>query len=163
MEQPRSTYCLDTSALINPWKKLYQPDMFGSIWDEHIPFLILCGEIVSSRQVLIELEKQEDDLCKWAQAHKEMFVDDVTARDVTTLMDNYEQLTKGNRNEADPFVIGHAMAATPKLTVVSEEGAGRANERKQNIPFICHENAVRYITFNAFLRETGWHERPKGA
>jgi uncharacterized protein DUF4411 len=153
-------YSIDTGALINPWHKFYQPDMFGSIWKEHIPRLLAAGTLVASRQVLIEIERQEDELCEWCRGYKDHFpeVDDSTAAQVTKLMDTYEKLTTGGRNEADPFVIALAMSRNPVLTVVAEEGGGKPNSKKQNIPYICQEQKVRCITFNAFLRETGWRE-----
>jgi hypothetical protein len=160
MQSPQIIYCIDTGSLINPWHKIYQPDMFITIWNDHLPALFESGQLVSSRQVLIEIEKQEDDLCNWCRDRKEYFeeVDAAVIGHVTMLMDRYQRLTTAGRNEADPFVVALAMARTPHLTVVAEEGSGMPNTRTQNIPFLCQQHAVRCITFNTLLRETGWRE-----
>jgi hypothetical protein len=59
----------------------------------------------SSRQVFIEIERQEDDLCNWCRDRKDYFeeVDETVIRHVTTLMDRYQRLTTAGRNEADPL------------------------------------------------------------
>src|ERR1700730_6453897 len=160
MQSPQTTYCIDTGSLINPWHKIYQPDMFITIWNDHLPALFEGGRLVSSRQCLIEIEKQEDDLWNWWRDRKEYFeeVDAAVIGHVTMLMDRYQRLTTAGRNGAGPFVVALAMPRSPHLTVVAEEGGWMPNARTQNIPFLCQQHAVRCITFNTLLRETGWRE-----
>ncbi|QPS43721.1 DUF4411 family protein [Burkholderia humptydooensis] len=77
-------WCFDTSALIEPWVRLYPPDLFAPIWQK-LTELCEAGDIVAPIDVLHELEKQKDDLHDWAESEaNEMFLDpdrrDVAAR-----------------------------------------------------------------------------------
>ena len=84
-------YSLDTSALIEPWKRLYPYDVFPAFWD-HMAGLFASGGAIMIDQVRIEIEKRDDELQRWVLA---------------------------NAGGADPFVI--ALARTRSLVVVSEE------------------------------------------
>ena len=59
-------WCFDTSALIEPWVRLYPQDIFGPVWVK-LEELIEEGEIGAPQDVLIELERQKDDLHAWAR------------------------------------------------------------------------------------------------
>ncbi len=56
-------YCLDTSALINPWNDYYAPDLAPGYW-RSIPAMVVAGRVVLSEEVREELDKIEDDLRK---------------------------------------------------------------------------------------------------
>ena len=67
-------YCIDTSALIHAWRRSYPYRNFRPIWDK-IDELIEADRLVSPTEVLIELEKRDDDLFCWAKAREAMFID----------------------------------------------------------------------------------------
>ncbi|MCK4820763.1 DUF4411 family protein, partial [bacterium] len=69
-----SGYCIDTSALIDLWRRNYPRDIFKSLWNE-IEDLISYRRLVAPREVLKELEKQDDELLVWAKKNLEMFID----------------------------------------------------------------------------------------
>jgi len=150
-------YSLDTSCLINAWGKNYPPDLFEPLWD-HLDALIDGGIVVASAEVLVELERQADDLHEWCSDRDDMFLDlvDPLQDAVTAIMQEYPKLVATGRNQADPFVIGVAQLRNENLTVVTEEAASRASKNKPKIPFICGEQDIRCITLVDMLRETGW-------
>jgi len=55
------TYCIDTSALIHAWRRSYPIPNFQPIWDR-IDDLIEVGRLLSSKEVLLELQKKDDDI-----------------------------------------------------------------------------------------------------
>jgi hypothetical protein len=87
-----------------------------------------------------------------------MFLDLIEAvqANVTVIERDFPKLLKGNRNMADPFVIGVAQLAVPPLTVVTEERLGQANLERPNIPFVCDAFGAPYCTFIQMLRDTGF-------
>lgn len=108
-------YSLDTSALITAWWRNYPPDVFGPVWD-HMDTLIRNGVVRASREVLTELEKQDDDLCHWCKVREDdLFIDLVEELQdaVTTLLAKYPKLVATGRNKADPFVIALATLSNP--------------------------------------------------
>ena len=66
------TWCFDTSAFIEPWVRLYPPDIFAPVWDK-IEELAEAKVITAPADVLLELEKQKDDLHDWAKARPDLF------------------------------------------------------------------------------------------
>ena len=67
-------YCIDTSALLDGWIRYYPPENFPGLW-ERLDKLMVAGELVSSRQVMFELEKKQDDLYQWAREREDFFID----------------------------------------------------------------------------------------
>lgn len=65
MTDDQAIYCLDTSALINPWNGYYAPDLVHGYWRD-IPRLVREGRVVISEEVREEVSK-EDDLKAWAR------------------------------------------------------------------------------------------------
>ena len=59
-------YSIDTSALLDGWRRHYPPDVFVSVW-ERIEGLIAGGELRATEEVRIELERKDDDVFKWAK------------------------------------------------------------------------------------------------
>lgn len=148
-------YCFDTSALVECWSRSYPPDIFPGLWSK-LDDLVAHRQVLAADEVRVELERQEDDLAKWARARPYMFValDDPIQRATSDVLRQHPLLMKAtkNRNGADPFVI--ATAVVRKLTVVTEEQGG--TETKPKIPSVCQALEVRCIDVLRFLREQGW-------
>ncbi len=73
------------------------------------------GDLGASEEVLLEVEKRDDEVHAWAKARKaKMFVpiDEEQQRHVSSILSKHERLvdTRKNRSAADPFVIALAMA-----------------------------------------------------
>ena len=54
-------YSADTSTFIQPWRKYYPIDVFPSFWDM-MDSLIGRGDLVAIDEVLVELEKKDDEV-----------------------------------------------------------------------------------------------------
>ena len=54
-------YSIDTSAILDGWRRYYPPDTFPGLWDK-LDSLIEEGHLAATEEVLIELEKKDDDV-----------------------------------------------------------------------------------------------------
>ena len=152
-------YCIDTSALIHAWRRAYPIRHFRPVWDQ-IDNLIEQKRLVSSVEVLIELERRDDDLHEWAAERKEMFVDiegdDLQIR-MQEIMGTYPRLvdTRKNRSAADPFVIGLASLFDPPYIVITEEGPTTKIE-KPHIPDVCVAEGIDCIKKLDLIQREDW-------
>ena len=62
-------YSIDTSAILHAWRRSYPPKNFPLFWQK-IDALIKKGELKATEEVLVELEKKDDDVHKWVRARK---------------------------------------------------------------------------------------------
>jgi hypothetical protein len=61
-------YSLDTSGLLDGWVRYYAPEVFPSLWKQ-MEAAAADGTIVAVQDVLLELERQDDDVFAWAKRH----------------------------------------------------------------------------------------------
>lgn len=152
-------YSLDTSALVGAWRRAYPPDVLPSLWDKHLPSLIGAGDLRATREVEIELEQQDDELLRWAQAQKDLFleVDEPVQRSVRQILSSYPKLINphSGRSGADPFVI--ALAHVRGCAVVTEEKPRSLVNPK--IPDVCAAMGIRCMSFLDLIRDQGWRFR----
>ena len=106
------SYCVDTSGWLDGWERHYPPDVFSSLWTR-LDELIEAGEIISSEEVYVELQKKADELHDWVKDRKQMLVPltEEIQRRAAGLLGEYPRLvdTLRGRSKADPFVIATAM------------------------------------------------------
>lgn len=145
------TWCLDTSAFINPWKGYYAPDLAPGYW-RSLPEMLMRGSAVVSEEVREEIERTDDSLWSWAQANISAWhplTDEVQAT-VTEIMARWGRLVDSRklRSRADPFVI--ATAKVVGATVVTSEGRG--TEDKPRIPYVCDQLGVPCVDIFEFVR-----------
>ncbi|MFT3734713.1 MAG: DUF4411 family protein [Rhodocyclaceae bacterium] len=161
-------YIFDTSSIRS--LQHFYPKVFKSIW-EGINSLVATGDLLSTREVLNELERQaiSADVLEWVKANKEIFTtpDSTQLQFVATIFKvqhfqaliGVQQRLKGNP-VADPFVI--ACAQAHKATVVTEEGWLRPSEKltpKANaakIPNVCAHFGIPCIDLEEFMQQQGW-------
>lgn len=147
---------MDTSAFLNAWRRSYPPDVFPSLW-EKVGKLAQEGKLIASEEVLVELEKKDDDVYAWAKQREQMFIpiDGLIQQAVRGILLQYPRLldTRKNRSGADPFVI--ALAQTEKCIVVTGESPSHSEQRPR-IPDVCDALGIRYIDFVQMAREQGW-------
>lgn len=155
-------YSLDTSSLVTAWWRNYPPDVFRPVWD-HMDILIHNGIVRASREVLTELERQDDDLYQWCRVRDDDFFIDLEEdlQDaVTALLAKYPKLVATGRNKADPFVIALATLSKPNpLIIVTEESPSNGSAKRPNIPFICINEGLTTNPFITLLRNTGFKSR----
>jgi hypothetical protein len=152
-------YSFDTSSLVEPWRRAYPPDVFPSLWDDHLPALVASSELRATLEVRMELERQDDDLLAWAVQQDGMFleVDEGVQAAVTEILAAYPNLINPNsgRSGADPFVI--ALARVNGCAVVTEERPRSLINPK--IPDVCAALGIRCINILDVIREQGWSYR----
>lgn len=145
-------YCLDTSALIEPWVRLYPPDVFPPVWRK-LEELVGSGSVRAPVEVLRELGRQSDALYEWACGSDEMFVelDADQALKSKEIVNAFPNLVKPNstKSAADPFVI--ALAEVAKVPVVTYETKARKTEAPK-IPNVCEARGLQVISIVDVLR-----------
>jgi hypothetical protein len=151
-------YSLDTSALIEPWVRLYPPDVFAPVWAA-LETLIESGVVSASVEVKRELARQSDALYDWARARDGFFVevDEPQARKVKEIVNAYPGLVKPNstKSQADPFVIALAEVGGGDVKVVAYEGRAKANAAPK-IPNVCAARKIQVVTLVDVLRAEGF-------
>lgn len=150
-------YSIDTSALLDGWRRYYPPDVFPSVW-QRIDGLISDGRLSATEEVLFELAKKDDEVFEWAKQRSGMFVpiDEQIQRTVASILAEHKKLldTRRGRSGADPFVI--ALAQITKATVVTGERATGSLDRRPNIPDVCAAMGIRQISLLQLFREQRW-------
>lgn len=149
-------YSIDTSAILDGWRRYYPPDRFPSVW-RNIEDLIASRNLCGTEEVLIELKKKDDDVYKWARSQPGLFlaIDELTQKAVAKILSDYPRLVdaRKNRSTADPFVI--AVAQVKDLTVVTGEIASN-NLRKPKIPDICSAMGIKHVRLLELFGLEGW-------
>lgn len=151
-------YSFDTSAFLNSWNRYYPPDLFPSLW-ERFDDLIKSGNIIATEEVLIELERKDDDIYRWALDRRQMFVPmygDIQQAAISILA-QYPRLidNRRNRSGADPFVIALAQIQMEDCAVVTYETHSDSQNRPR-IPDVCAALGIRCINVRQLIQEQGW-------
>jgi hypothetical protein len=145
-------YVFDTNVFIS-LQRLYPPDIFNSLW-EKIENLFEAKVIISSDEVIEEIEKGSDTLVDWAAKRKKCFYpsDENIQLIVRDILKYFAPLVTSAKktNAADPFVI--ALAKQFNCALVTDEKRG-GNDQSPKIPNICERYSIRCIKFFDFLRE----------
>lgn len=148
-------YCLDTSAIVESWWRLYPPDSFPSFW-EKLDEAIDYGQFITPAIVLDELKRKDDDIYEWARRHQGFFIPlGAELQSVQTdIINRFPRLTMQvkNRSLADPWVI--ALAQIKQCPVVSMENPGSNN--KPRIPDVCRHLGIGHIYVVDLIRDLGW-------
>ena len=90
-------YSIDTSAILDAWRRRYPPDVFPAVWvrfDEAID----AGDLGGSEEVLLEIEKRDDEVHEWAKARKaKMFmpIDEEQQRHVSSILSKHDSWIRG--------------------------------------------------------------------
>lgn len=145
-------YCLDTSALIEPWVRLYPPDIFPPVWKK-LEELVGDGSVRAPVEVRRELERQSDKLFEWVCAAEGLFVelDADTAIKSKEIVNAFPTLVKPNstKSQADPFVI--ALAEVSKVPVVTYETKAKQKDAPK-IPNVCEARGLTCVSLVDVLR-----------
>lgn len=149
-------YCIDTSSILEAWRRSYPPDVFGTVWSA-IDELIENHDLYSSVEVMRELEPRDDEVYEWARARNGMFIplDDEIQDCTSEILTTHPRLVgeRANRNHADPFVI--ATARTKGLIVVTEEDPGSAT--RPRIPLVCDSYGIQHMKILEVFQAEGWY------
>lgn len=152
-------YVFDNGPLSALFRNFYRKT-FRTLW-ENFDALVDDGSIISTREVLREIEDSADDaLREWAMRHHHLFTTPTAAEGsfvrkiyaVQHFQHNIEQqkLLKGGKI-ADPFVI--AKAAVDDGIVVTME---KFKENGAKIPNVCKHFKVKCLSLEEFMECEGW-------
>lgn len=98
-------YSVDTSALLDGWRRYYPPDVMPGLWSR-LDDLISDGSLRATEEVLIELERKDDDVHEWAKKRMALFIalDERIQIAVTEILSVHEKLldTRSGRSAAIP-------------------------------------------------------------
>jgi hypothetical protein len=151
-----NVFSFDTSAFINGRRDLLPPEVFPTLWG-NVEEMIAAGQVRSVDVVRDELDVRDDDTCKWARAQPDLFVDLTLEVQKATrqVLRTHPKLmgVGGQRNGADPFVIGFALAYGG--TVVTEERL-QGSVVRPHIPDVCAALAIPWMNLVTFARNQGW-------
>lgn len=117
--------------------------------------MVSVGTLFCSEEVLVELERQDDELTKWAKSQASIFISmDAAIEAAVKRVVAIPNVVKGvsTKHSADPFVVAVAMVRS--ATVVSNEGVGSPQNPK--IPFICGKLGVKHLSLAQFVASQGW-------
>ncbi len=154
-------YCIDTSGLTHGWRDYYPPDIFPALWKD-IEGLIDSGGLISTEEVLKELEIGGDDLYQWALKRTHMFLplDADIQIAVSSILAHPEHSKlihphSYSQTDADPFVI--ATAQVKGCAVISNEKLMLSpSPTKTKIPNVCQDLGIKHLSFLEFVRAEGW-------
>lgn len=150
------TWCIDTSALVEPWTRLYPPDVFAPVWKE-LSAMAHEGLLIAPVEVKLELGRQQDSLYKWACDLDSFFIDEDRAlvEKQYIIVNEHPGLVKPNstKSAADPWVI--ALAELRGIPVVTYEDRARQNAAPK-IPNVCDRRGIATVRLVDVLRARGF-------
>jgi hypothetical protein len=122
---------------MDAWARWYPQKLFPTLWDKW-DNLINEKRLLSSEEVLKEIERKEDALFKWAKERDQMFIplnNDIQSATKTILI-KYPKLvdSRTGKSFADPFVI--ATAQVIGATVITGE-SHEGSSKRPKIPNVC--------------------------
>jgi hypothetical protein len=156
-------YSMDTSG----WtllKRGYPASNFPSLW-RNVDYLAKNNRLISPHEVYAELEKQDDELLKWAKRHKESFLklDDEQVAVGLQIVADYPTLVNPLKQtpDADPFVISLAIVQRKRATLLGDEcivvsAEKRGSPQKHKIPDVCAHLGIRHFTILDVVAQEGW-------
>ena len=145
-------YVIDTSALVDLWRRRYPKDVFPTLW-ENLEKMISKGELVAPQEVLGELKRHDDELYRWAQKQKCFkTLDEEQIACTQDIVAKHPTLVDPNKTtpEADPFVI--SLAWTKGWKVITQETPAGRGPREQ-IPDVAAAYKVNCLSLLDFFRE----------
>jgi len=156
MELYHPKYIFDSGPFIG--LKNYPPDVFYSLWS-NLSQLIKDGDIISSSEVLREIEDYDDEIAIWSKANKQIFIKPTIDEQILVqqILAKHPDLVKEEaillgKPYADPFVI--AQAKSHNCTLVHSE---KFKPNAHKIPNVCQDFGVTEIGLFEFFRKEKWN------
>jgi hypothetical protein len=135
----------------------FPPSVIPAFW-ELLAEGIESGHIISNEMVLMEIEKQDDDLTAWCKEHSKLFIPmnqgivdraETVVKRFPNMMNPYKE-----KDFADPFLI--AQADLLKAVIVTQEGRNGPQHPKSKIGDVCDGLNVRTIKMIQMVKELRW-------
>jgi hypothetical protein len=152
MDNANPKYVVDTCSFTE-LRRRYPDDVFPGAW-EAISDMANSGILISSTEVRLELEAQDDSVTDWARKHSFIFVPlfstiQVKAQEILSAFTNLID-DKNLKSSADPFLI--ATAIIKGCTVVTEETLSGKGAKLVKIPNVCATFSIPCINLLELLR-----------
>ena len=149
-------YCIDTSSIMDAWSRWYPQKLFPSLWSRWDD-LIEEGRLLSSEEVLREIERKEDALFEWVKEREHMFIplgDDIQSA-TQLILAEFPKLvdSRTGKSFADPFVIATAQV-TGATVVTGERHEGSPTRPK--IPNVCSDLGIPWMGTVQLIEAEGW-------
>jgi hypothetical protein len=156
MELYHPKYVFDSGPFIG--LKNYPPDVFSSLWS-NFSQLIQDGNIISSSEVLREIENYDDEIAEWAKLNRQIFIKPTIEEQILVqqILAKHPDLVKEEaillgKPYADPFVI--AQAKSHNCILVHSE---KLKPNAHKIPNVCIDFNVSEIALFDFFRKENWN------
>ena len=151
-------FVIDTSSILQAWKRDYPPDTFPTLWQK-IEQLAAQGVLIAPSEVLLELERGGDEIYRWARGQASLFVepDEEVQGIVGEIVDRWPAFVPDDSHDgvwADPYVV--ALAAVRSGSAVTGEVAASLAARRPKIPNICQAMGIPCSNLLGLLRSRGW-------
>lgn len=157
-------YIIDTSSLIE-LKDHYPRDIFPGVWNK-IEDLYRNKRLISPQKVKEEINRVDDDLKKWVNIKKKMFVkpDEIQIQKLIEIIKenpNFVDPAK-TEDEADPFLI--ALARKEKecgklpfddYIIITQESKTKQNR----IPTIANKYGINSMNLLELFKAENWSFR----
>jgi hypothetical protein len=141
---------------MDAWQRWYPPEFFPSLW-ANLDHLVREQRLLTSDEVLHELERKTDDLHLWVKERKQICValTDEVQGEVAAILGAFPTLvdSRTGKSFADPFVIATAKV-TSTIVVTGERPTGAAHRPK--IPDVCNHYGVEWISIVELIRRERW-------
>lgn len=154
-----TVYVFDSGPLIILFRHYY-PRRFPTLW-EQFGQMVADGLITSTREVMSELDGQEDELGNWCKSNRSVFVTPISeelnaVREIFSVAHFQAMIRKKERLQgkpvADPFVIARARCLTDGCVVTSENH----NPNAAKVPNVCEHFKVDYTNLEGFMERENW-------
>lgn len=156
MELFHPKYVFDSGPFIG--LKSYPVDIFSTLWN-NFSQMIDSAEIISSSEVLRELEDYDDEIAVWAKTNKKVFIKPSLEEQelIRQILAKHPDLVKEEaillgKPYADPFVI--AQAKIHNCVLVHSE---KIKPNAHKIPNVCQTFGVQEIPLFEFFRREKWN------
>lgn len=154
-----ATYCIDSCSLMKSMRDRYPIDSFPGLW-EQLGSAFESKMLVSSKLVLDEIKKGDDDLVKWVKPYEKYFVevDSAQLTEVGTILNKHKGLVdpKATRESADPYLVALAKINEYVLVTEEERMTLQPNSKKTKLPNVCETENIRCIRIVDMIKELGW-------
>lgn len=158
-----SVYCADTSSLVQ-MQRFYPLSVFPGLWD-NASALAKNGRLVGPEEVLLELERGDDDLVRWAKKHRRIFkrlTQDVVlkAQEIVRAFPRLVDAQRVSDVQADPFVVAMAVverdrpSLLPREWIVLAEESGR--QGLVRIRTVCQHFEIHCVSLKELFVAEGW-------
>jgi hypothetical protein len=148
-------YAVDTCSFTT-LKRVYPPDVAPGAWDA-ITDMADSGIIISSQEIYLELEAQDDGVFDWARNHQYVFLplEDVIQTKATEILKDFPNILdlRQSKSSADPFLI--ATAIVKSCFVITEEQPTGPGSKILKIPNVCRSLNVKCMSLLEMMRAEG--------